>query len=145
MLPIKQHIDKSGLAVWCKGNRIDLCILFGSHASGKVHPRSDVDLAIYSEVTDLTELKLRLIGELEDVFQAEIDLTILHHDMSPLLLHEIMLKGKPLFVSNRDIFIEWQIYAIKMYDDVPFLTKYQDLSLKINREHFKHVTGNNKK
>jgi len=120
-------------------------MLFGSTVTGKVHPHSDVDVAIYSEVTDLMDLKLRLIGELEDLLQAEIDLTILHRDMSPLLLHEIMLKGKPLFVSNRDIFIEWQMYAIKLYDDVPFLTKYQDLSLKINRERFKDVTGNNKK
>ena len=142
---MQSTIDKTTLTNWCNKHRIDLCMLFGSTVTGKVHPHSDVDVAIYSEVTDLMDLKLRLIGELEDLLQAEIDLTILHRDMSPLLLHEIMLKGKPLFVSNRDIFIEWQMYAIKLYDDVPFLTKYQDLSLKINRERFKDVTGNNKK
>lgn len=105
-----------------------------------MHPRSDVDLAIYSAATALIDLKLQLIGELEDLLQAEIDLTIWHGDMSPLLMHEIMTKGKPLFVSNRKILIEKQIYAIKMYEDYPFLTKYQELAMKVNLERLKNVT-----
>lgn len=137
-----EKINQPALTNWCKKYQIDLCILFGSNATGRVHPRSDVDLALYSKITNLMELKLQLIGELEDLLQAEVDLTILHGDMSPLLLHEILLKGNPLFVSRREILIEKQIYAIKMYSDVPFLTKYQDLSLKRNLERFKNVTGN---
>jgi len=58
-----------------------------------MHPHSDVDLAIYSSVTALTDLKLQLIGELEDLLKAEVDLTIWHGDMSPLLMFEIMTKG----------------------------------------------------
>jgi len=35
--------------------------------------------------------------------------------------------------------IEKQIYAIKMYEDYPFLTKYQELALKVNLERLKNV------
>lgn len=143
MIPsILEKPNHPALASWCTKHRIDWCILFGSGASGKMHPRSDVDLAIYSSVTALTDLKLQLIGELEDLLQAEVDLTIWHSDMSPLLMFEIMTKGKPLFVSNRDILIEKQIYAIKMYEDYPFLTKYQELAMKVNLERLKNVTRN---
>jgi|GEM_PF-1783599 len=139
---IQKKLNQTDLPGWCQNHQIDLCILFGSSVSGRVHPNSDVDIAISSQSNDLAVIKVQLIGELTDIFQAEIDLIILHADMSPLLLYEIMIKGQPLFVSNREILIEKQIYAIKLYEDVPFLKKWQDLSHSVNLERLKNVTAN---
>jgi predicted nucleotidyltransferase len=83
--------NKTALIQWCQNHGIDLCMLFGSYSTGMVHPQSDVDLAIYSKAGNLIEKKLTLIGELEDMLQKTVDLTIFHSDMSPLLLYEIML------------------------------------------------------
>lgn len=139
---ILERLNQTNLRQWCRRRQIDLCLLFGSSVSGNVHPNSDVDIAISSISNELSEIKLSLIGELEDMIQAEVDLTILHADMSPLLLYEIMIKGQPLFVSKPEILIEKQIYALKLYEDVPFLTKWQDLALSVNLERFKNVTAN---
>lgn len=139
---IQEQINNTMLDQWCQKHQIDFCILFGSAVTGKVHNNSDIDIAVYSAKKKLHQEKLHLIGELEDIFDAPIDLVILHSDMSPLLLHEIMMNGKPLYISNRDIYIEKQIYAIKLYDDVPLLKKWQDLSLSVKLRKLKDVTSN---
>lgn len=141
-LCIHEKIDNSLLKKWCQKHQIDLCILFGSSVTGKIHKNSDIDIAaIYSSKNELLKIKLQLIGELEDIIGSTVDLTILHADMSPLLLYEIMVKDKPLYISDPDIYIEKQIYAIKLYDDVPFLKKWQDLSFSVNLEKLKNVTA----
>jgi len=136
---IQKRIDNILLNQWCQKNQIDFCVLFGSSVTGKVHQNSDIDLAVFSAKNGLLQKKLQLIGELEDIIGATVDLTILHADMSPLLLHEIITKGKPLYISNPEIYIEKQIYAIKLYDDVPFLKKWQDLSLSMKLKRLKNV------
>jgi len=78
---------------------------------------------------------------LEDIIKSTIDLIIFHADMSPLLLYEILIKGKPLYISDPEIYIKKQIYAIKLYEDVPFLKKWQDLSLSVNLDRLKNVTA----
>jgi len=127
------------LTCWCQKHKIDFCLLFGSSVTGKVHQNSDIDLAIFSAKNGLLQKKLQLIGELEDTIDATVDLTILHADISPLLLHEIMTKGKLLYNSNPEIYIDKQIYAIKLYDDVPFLKKWQDLTLSMRLKRLKNV------
>jgi predicted nucleotidyltransferase len=46
--PSSQLIDE--LAEWCGKRPLRLCVLFGSQATGKAHPRSDVDLAIWPQL-----------------------------------------------------------------------------------------------
>ncbi|MDZ7262324.1 MAG: nucleotidyltransferase domain-containing protein [candidate division KSB1 bacterium] len=134
-------LNSSVLKSWCQKNQIDLCILFGSSVAGRVHARSDVDIALYAKKKDLLNHKLRLIGELEDIIEKTVDLMVLHPDMSPLLRHEIMTKGISLYISDRDIYIEQKIYAIKLYEDVPFLKKWQDLSLSVKLKKLKDATS----
>ncbi len=140
-VPHQVKINDPLLHKWCQKHQIDFCILFGSAVTGKRHLRSDIDIAISSEQKNLQDRKLQLIGELEDIVKDTVDLVIFHSDMSPLLLYEIMIKGKPLYVADRDKYIEKQIYALKLYDDVPFLKKWQDLSLSIKLARLKDVTS----
>jgi len=143
MLNLEKIINNTLLNQWCKNNGIDLCILFGSVVSEKTHANSDLDIAIYCENRELIDLKLKLMGELEDIFKTTIDLVILRPDMSPLLRHEILLKGKPLYISDQKLYIEQLIYTVKLYDDVPFLNKWQDLSLSVKFRKLKDVASNN--
>jgi len=141
---IHQKYKNPALKHWCQKHQLNFCILFGSSVNGPVHAHSDIDIAIESSL-DLAPQKLVLIGELQDILDGEIDLVIFHRDMPPLLLYEIMVKGVPLFIANKNIYLEKQIYAIKFYDDVAFLKKWQDLSLKTNLERLKNVTHNYKR
>jgi len=136
---IQTKIDDILLTRWCQKHQIDFCVLFGSTVTGKVHQHSDMDLAVFSAKNGLLQKKLQLIGELEDIIGTAVDLIIIHSDMSPLLLHEIMTKGKPLYIASPEIYFEQQIYAIKLYDDVPFLKKWQDLSLSVKLKRLKNV------
>lgn len=103
---------------WCQARGIDLCILFGSQATGEIHPNSDVDIALFS-ATDPT-LKDRLLclyGELEDLFGYEVDLVIIERDTDPVLRVEIFQHGKPLYESQTGLFIQQRILAVKIFDD----------------------------
>ena len=43
---------------WCQARGIDLCILFGSQATGKARPNSDVDIALFSQTNPALQKKL---------------------------------------------------------------------------------------
>ncbi len=103
---------------WCQARGIDLCILFGSQATGEARANSDVDIALFS-ATDPT-LKDRLLclyGELEDLFGYEVDLVIVEKDTDPVLRVEIFQHGKPLYESQTGLFIQQRILAVKIFDD----------------------------
>ncbi|MBN1350132.1 nucleotidyltransferase domain-containing protein [candidate division KSB1 bacterium] len=135
---------KGKINSWCKKNHIDLCLLFGSFASAKHHANSDIDIALYSSKIDLLPHKLHLIGELEPITGGFLDLVILYRDMDPLLRFEILTKGIPLFIAKKSIYIEQQIYAIKLNEDVSFLKRWQALSIDMKLERLKHGTANSK-
>jgi predicted nucleotidyltransferase len=112
--------------LWCQARGIDLCILFGSQATGKVRANSDVDIALFS-ATDptLKDRLLRLYGELEDLFGYEVDLVIIERDTDPVLRLEIFQHGKPLYESQPGLFIQQRILAVKIFDDTEPLRRWR--------------------
>jgi len=111
---------------WCQARDIDLCILFGSQATGKTHPNSDVDIALFSATgSNLKKHLLRLIGEAEDLFGDPVDLVIIEEDSDPVLRLEVFQRGKPLYESRRGLFTEQHILAIKIFDDTEPLRQWR--------------------
>jgi len=112
---------------WCQAREIDLCILFGSQATGKTHANSDVDIALFSATNpNLRKHLLHLIGEAEDRFGDPIDLVIIEEDTDPVLRLEVFQHGKPLYESQPGLFIEQKILAVKIYDDTEPLRRIRD-------------------
>jgi len=89
------EVYKRPVQQFCERNEIYLCILFGSRAIGQAREKSDVDIAILPKNPKVA--KLRLIGELADIFPGEIDLVIIRSDTDPVLLKEIFEKGVLLY------------------------------------------------
>ncbi|MGH7594802.1 MAG: type VII toxin-antitoxin system MntA family adenylyltransferase antitoxin [bacterium] len=111
---------------WCQARGIDLCILFGSQATGKARATSDVDIALFSQTNPaLQKDLLRLYGELEDLFGYEVDLMIVERDTDPVLRLEIFQHGKPLYESQPGLFIQQRILAIKVFDDTEPLRRWR--------------------
>lgn len=53
--------------------------LFGSMASGKASPLSDVDIAVYLNEGDFSQKRLELIGDLSDILGTDrVDIVILN-------------------------------------------------------------------
>jgi predicted nucleotidyltransferase len=111
---------------WCQERGIDLCILFGSQATGKARYDSDVDIALFSANNpNLSKPLLSLIGEAEDLFGHPIDLVIIGDDTDPVLRLEVFQHGKPPDESRRGLFAEQHILAIKIFDDTEPLRQWR--------------------
>lgn len=111
-----------------KKHRVVFAYLFGSQAFQKTGRLSDIDLAVYFEeenTLDFWERKLKLLGDLNDLFKREdIDLVILN-DAPPLLAHRILKEGRLLFCQNHKRRLEYEVKAVLQYLDwKPFLEKY---------------------
>ncbi|MEE8057446.1 MAG: nucleotidyltransferase domain-containing protein [Pseudomonadales bacterium] len=73
---------------------IKLAILFGSQASGKATPNSDIDLALLANEPLTSDFKRQLIEEIGVKFGQPIDIIDLYHGPEPVLGQ--VLKGDRL-------------------------------------------------
>ncbi|MFQ5521886.1 MAG: nucleotidyltransferase family protein [Candidatus Methylomirabilia bacterium] len=96
---------------------IRLLLQFGSTVSGRVHPRSDMDLAVLLDHPSLsTPEHLDLLHDLQSVYPArEVDLVLIHR-ADPLLLKKITETCRVLYGPVRSLH-ELRIYAFKRYQD----------------------------
>lgn len=119
--------DLEKLKHWCQSNAVDLCVPFGSQATGRTHARSDLDVALFSAgQPELKKDLLRLMGELEDLFGQPVDLVIIEPDTDPVLRLEIFQHGQPLYESRSGLFNEHRVLAVKIYDDTGPLRRIRD-------------------
>lgn len=115
---------------FCEENNIELLILFGSHASGEIHPESDIDVAVKLR-KGAEASKLELIYQLDSLLNGkDIDLVIFTNDTDPLLLYEIFLNGKLLYEERPGIFDAERLRAWKLYIDTERLRMLQKKYLK---------------
>ena len=93
--------------------------LFGSATRGKESP-GDIDLAILLDRTIppdlLSDIKLRLMREVEDAAGREVDLVFLG-EADPVLEHQVRKYGRLLFERDRGERIRYEILSRKRYFD----------------------------
>lgn len=100
---------------------LDLVLLFGSHVTGRTHPRSDIDLAVrfLGEMPDL-EVQAALQGELSSLFAEDVDLAVINQ-ADPLFLRQITKACRLLYGEARDL-AELKLAAFRRYQDFkPYL------------------------
>lgn len=77
---------------------IKLAILFGSQATGDVHPDSDIDLGILAQAPLTADFKLQLIQTIGAEFGRPVDIVDLYHVPEPITGQ--VFKGIRLIGSN---------------------------------------------
>ncbi|MBN2717478.1 MAG: nucleotidyltransferase domain-containing protein [Deltaproteobacteria bacterium] len=107
---LKSHFDSM--------DDIHIVILFGSRASGNATEKSDVDVAVYFSDPLTSERKMRLITELSNLCNAEIDLLDLH-DTGALIFRQVLSKGR--FLVNRTPAVYEKLLKRLVYDEADFL------------------------
>lgn len=123
-------MDRQKIEDFCKENSIELLVLFGSHADGRVHTASDVDLAVKMKL-GVAFSKLGLIYGFSGLFEGkDIDLVVLTIDTGPVLLNEIFSRGRPLYEGRAGAFEEEKLRAWKLYLDTEKLRTMQREYLK---------------
>jgi len=106
-----------------------LLYLFGSYTSGEADKLSDIDIAFLSREKFDLDKTLRLISELQDIFQDEaIDLVDL--SKAPLsLIHRIIKEGICLYACELRTKIEFESKNETLYYD----------TAPLRREYFKEL------
>lgn len=95
--------------------------MFGSVATGRARPASDVDIAILLDPS-LTarrafSLRLRLITELGAALgRPDVDLVILN-EASPLLAHRVLATGRLVFERSASARVRFQVQTANRYAD----------------------------
>lgn len=134
-------LEQTILRAWCQARDIDLMILFGSRATGKMHTGSDTDIALFSRTKHLRDIHVRLYGEMEDLMREEIDVVILDRDADPVLLREVYQKGQCLYESRPGLFLEQKIRAYKVFEDTEPLRRFRDQVLAQRIKALQHAIG----
>jgi predicted nucleotidyltransferase len=125
---MKQEV-KEQLEQIFKRQKVAFAYLFGSQAKGTAGALSDIDIAVYFDdeaVADVRfDLRLKVLGELTDLYKTDkVDLVVLN-DAPPLLAHRILKEGLLVFSGNDKIRLEYETNAVLKYLDwKPYLDKY---------------------
>ena len=118
---------KKGLSPLFNDEGLRLVLLFGSAVSGKIHRKSDIDLAfLFDKPVDILALTNRVIRLLHTDNVDVVDL----RRASPLLKYSAVRHGKPLYEREHGIFNEFYSLAFRMYVDTKKLRDAQEVAIK---------------
>lgn len=109
-------------AVIAEHPELELVLLFGSFATGKARPHSDVDLAVQADHVLSLEDKMGLIADLADATGRAVDLIDLRTAGEPLL-GQILTHGKRIR-SNPTAYAELMCRHIYANEDfMPYVRR----------------------
>jgi predicted nucleotidyltransferase len=114
------------LPVIKKDSRIIACYLFGSRASKRETPDSDIDIAIYTSRDFTWDNYYLLYGELSRKLKSDrLDLIWLNQ-AEPIICFEVLKSGKLIFFRDVDEVNELELKIRKRYYDyILYLMKHR--------------------
>lgn len=78
----------------------DFIIIFGSYATGKTHPESDIDIAFYRDDHTFSPYELFMLAQqLADIIKIEVDLVDLKK-ASTVFATQIFSTGEVIYCQN---------------------------------------------
>jgi predicted nucleotidyltransferase len=95
-----------------KKKDIDAIYLFGSHATGKVKPTSDIDICVIAKKDITKEDKEEILSNSSKI----IDI-VMFWDLPNAIRFRVLKEGKPLYVKNRLILQRIKADTLRSYLD----------------------------
>lgn len=119
------HIDeiKPEIKKLVEKHQLLAVALFGSQATGVLHQKSDVDIAILGKDQISFDEKIKISSELSQILKRD-DVEVVDIDpnsASPTLLYAVVRDGKLLYERETGDFLRWKLYAIKMWMETEWL------------------------
>ncbi|MDP3996221.1 MAG: nucleotidyltransferase domain-containing protein [bacterium] len=105
---------------------LNVVVLFGSQATGKIHSKSDVDIAVISRKP---VERIKLVSEFSDLLRRDDVEVVNLVNASPTLMRSVVADGKLLYEAEEGAFLRWKIYAIKIWMETAWLRKLRDKKL----------------
>ena len=110
----------------------DIIFLFGSIISDSFRDDSDVDIGIYFESRQYD--KNGVCDTVMDFFRTErMDIAFLN-EASPLLLYQVIKKGKPMAYKNYTALVEFRLRSLKKYWETEKFRKIKEYLLRKSLE-----------
>ena len=105
---------------------LSLVVLFGSQATGKIHSKSDIDIAVLG----IENINIFEISAYFDNLFKKGDTEVVNLDMaSPTLMYCVTRDGKALYERDNNTFLSWKLYAIKIWQETAWLRRLRDKKL----------------
>jgi uncharacterized protein len=98
---------------------VAVAFLFGSEASGRSLPGSDMDLALlfYPEKEPSAEQLPDIQDELTALLKKEVDLVVLNR-ANPIICMQVLKKGEKIFQRDNRLYSDFFVRTINEYDDL---------------------------
>lgn len=120
------HPTKEQFVDLAKKHSLDFVVLFGSHARGHTHEKSDVDIAVISrEKLDI----IALMMDLYDLFKREDVEVVNLATASPTLCRAVSRDGVLLHETTAGAYSKWRLYSHKIWMETAWLRKIRDQKL----------------
>ncbi|HBV01391.1 MAG TPA: hypothetical protein DEF00_03300 [Candidatus Taylorbacteria bacterium] len=116
---------------------LSLVVLFGSQATGKTHPKSDIDIGVIAESDLDYQNTYQLEQELAPIFRRRDIEAVNLNSVSPLLLFRVASQGRLLYEAHAGEFIKLKVRALRRYVETAPLRKMERPRL----EHFLQKHG----
>lgn len=94
----------------------DFVYLVGSAATKRFQKESDIDLAVYFKKEPKHKDYLKLVSELEESFQREVQLAVLNK-IDPIFGQQVLENGRLCFESDPKKHLEWKVKQMSIYPD----------------------------
>ncbi len=118
------------IAALARKHKLRLVVLFGSQATGKIHPKSDIDVG-YVASPDLNfEASLDAANDLRELLGREDVEFVNMRKISPLLRKIISDEGILLYEDTPGTFVQFKMYAFKKYIETKPLRELRYKSLR---------------
>lgn len=108
--------DQQRLIAICERHDVRLLVVFGSHATGRTHAASALDLAVLQVggPRDETSREMSLWGDLQTIFSRHrVDIVWLHRADVLLLFH--IFRDAQLLFGARETLLRYELYAWKRF------------------------------
>ena len=129
MQKIDFEAKKADIANIAKKHGLNLVVLFGSQATGRVHEKSDIDIAILGKQAVDFDTQTKIWGEFSRVFNRDDIEVVDIGTASPTLMRMVVEDGLLLFEATADGFFEWKLYALTVWMDSAWLRDLRNRKL----------------
>lgn len=117
---------KGAIAEIAKKHGLSFVALFGSQTTGRMHAKSDIDIAVLgSGEVDRTTIAV----ELDEVFQRDDTEVVVLNDATPTMMYVVVRDGKVLYEDIVGRFVSWKLFAMREWRDTAWLRELRDRKL----------------
>ncbi|MBU4251568.1 MAG: nucleotidyltransferase domain-containing protein [Candidatus Omnitrophica bacterium] len=116
-----------------KQEDIEFVLLFGSFASGRVNPMSDIDIAVYftdgKDALKLGDRQIEIICAVMSICKVNrVDVVILNR-ASPFLKFQVIKYGRLLHTKDEKAFYRFKAVSLGIYQDIkPMYDLYEKMA-----------------